>query len=274
MLLLLALTALAPAARARDFVYGVVPETDQLFHRLLADPRQPQTSIRYYRLRGLNMMDVSLGNTWGAARWRAAGTGGNDWFFQFNVSGMGYSRFHVTGGVNEFQTIDFFAEFPLEVRHGPFAAQATPFHESSHLGDDYIRRTSDTGFRYSAEGVRVILSYDLGPYVRVYGGGLGYLHDIPRGQDGAAQYGLELRTAQLDWIKTHECWLYLAQDFQNQGRSDWNLDSNTQLGLRMGVPKVVRDLRFHVDHFDGRSQFGQFTRDHESSWDAGVTFDF
>lgn len=271
---LAALLSLPAAASAQDFVYGVIPETDQLFTRLLADPRAPQTTVKYYRLSGLDMVDAALGNTWGAARYRWAGADGDDWFFQLNVAGMAYSRFHATGGVNEFQTTDFFAEFPLEVRRGRFSAQVLAFHESSHLGDDYIRRTHDTGFRYSVEGVRTALAYDLLPKLKVYVGGMGFVHDVPSGQGGAAQWGFEARSGELGWTKRHECWLYLAQDFQNQGRAGWNLDSTTSLGLRVGEPKVVRDLRFHLDYYDGRSQFGQFFASREAGWSLGVTFDF
>lgn len=267
--------ALLPArAAAQNLTYGVIPETDQLFHRLLADPRQPQTTVRYYRLGGLNLADVALGNTWGMARWHIPGAGGDDWHFQLNVAGMGYSRFKLSGAVNEFQTIDFFLNFPLEVRRGRFSAQVMGFHESSHLGDDYIRRTGSTGFRYSIEGFRTVASYELLPTLRVYGGGTGLFHAIPDDQDGALQYGFEVRSKDLGWLPQHESWVYLAQDFKNYGRSGWNLNSKTDLGLRVGVPKVVRDLRVHVGYFGGRSEYGQFYKNREHYWDTGVTFDF
>jgi len=270
----LAVALLAPSARAQGFVYGVVPETDQLFHRILADPRQPQTTLRYYRLGGLSLADVALGNTWGAARWRVPTAGGEDWIFQFNIAGMGFSRFKLSGFVNEFQTIDFFANLPVEFRRGRFSGQVMLFHESSHLGDDYIRRTRSTGFRYSVEGVRTVLSYDVHPLVRVYGGGTGLMHAVPDDQDGALQYGFELRTKDLGWSKDREAWVYLAQDFKNHSRGGWNLNSKTDLGVRLGVPRVVRALRAHVGYFGGRSEYGQFYKNREHYWDLGVSFDF
>ena len=265
---------LAPAARGQGFEYGVVPETDQLFHRLLADPRQPQTTLRYYRLGGQNLADVGLGNTWGMARWRLPGRGGEDWIFQLNIAGMGFSRFRLSGFVNEFQTIDFFADVPLEFRHGRFSGQVMLFHESSHLGDDYIRRTRSTGFRYSVEGVRSVFSYDPHPQFRVYGGGTGLMHAVPDDQDGALQYGFELRTKDLGWKKDNECWVYLAQDFKNHSRGGWNLNSKTDLGVRLGAKRGVRAMRAHVGYFGGRSEYGQFHKNREHYWDLGVSFDF
>lgn len=271
---LLLVALLAGAARAQDLVYGVIPETDQLFHRLLADPRQPQTTVRFYRLGGENLADVALGNTWGWARWRIPGAGGEDWICQLNVAGMGFSRFRLHSLVNEFQTIDFFLNVPVEVRRGRFSAQVMAFHESSHLGDDYIRRTRDTGFRYSIEGVRTVFSYEVRPDVRVYGGGTGVFHGVPSGQRGALQYGFEVRSPELGLSKRHESWVYLAQDFKNYGRSGWNLNSKTDLGLRVGLPKGARALRVHVGYFGGRSEYGQLHKNREHYWDAGVSFDF
>ncbi|MFH1725964.1 MAG: DUF1207 domain-containing protein [Elusimicrobiota bacterium] len=270
--LALSLLAASGPARAQEFVYGVLPETDQLFRRLLADPRQAQTALRYYRLEGDNLSDVALGNIWGMARWRVGGD--DDWIFQLNVEGMGYSRFQLSGGINEFRTIDFFANLPVEMRYGSFSARVTLFHESSHLGDDYIRRTNDRGFRYSVEGLGVIASYEPHPLVRVYGGGTGLLDAIPRRQEGSAQWGFELRTPDLRWHERHECWLYLAQDFKSLGRVRWNLNSKTNLGFRMGIPKVIRALRMHAGYFGGHSEYGQFFRDKEHYFDLGVSFDF
>lgn len=257
----------------RPVAYGVLPETDEIFRRLLADPRQAGTVARYYRLEGDNVSDVGLGAGWGLARWLPTGEWG-DWVIQLNLEGMGISRFLLSGAVNEFQTIDFYANVPLEVRRGRFSTQFMLFHQSSHLGDDYIRRTNDQGFRYSIEGVRTLVSYEPHPSVRVYGGGMGLFHSIPYRQKGTIQYGFELRTPDLRWLEDHRCWFYLAQDFKNLGRVEWNLNSNTELGFRMGVPKVIRALRLHAGYFEGHSEYGQFFKNKEHYLSIGASFDF
>jgi len=258
-------------ARAGDasFMYGVVPETDQIFTRVLADPRQAQTTARYYRNGGQNLSDTALGSTWGLARWNRG-----DWVWQVNLEGMGYSRFKLSGSVNEFQTIDFFINAPLVVRNGRFSGRVMIFHESSHLGDDYIRRTGSTGFRFSTEGVRVMAAWDLPLNARVYGGGMLLMHSIPKAQQGDLQWGAEIRSQDLGWIPDHQCWVYLAQDFKSRGRNQWNISSNSEIGLRIGAPKVIRAFRVHLGHFDGWSEFGQFHLEREAYWNLGVSFDF
>jgi len=256
-----------------ELSYGVLPESDQLFHRILADPRQAQTTSRYFRSAGENVGDVSLGNVWGMARWYGSG-GFDSWVFQLDLEGMAYSRFLLSGGINEFQTIDFFANVPLLIRRGAFSGQLMLFHQSSHLGDDYIRRTNDKGFRFSIEGVRALVSYEPAALLRIYGGSMRLLHSIPRRQKGNIQYGFEVRTRDLRWRPGHQCWFYLAQDFKNQGRTSWNLNSSTQIGFRMGIPRVARAVRVHGGYFEGYSEFGQFYAKRESHFDFGITFDF
>jgi hypothetical protein len=226
--------------------------------------------LSFYRLGGRNTADVALGNTWGMRRW----TTGGGWTVQWNLEGLGYSRFLVSGGINEFQTIDFFANVPVEVRRGAFSARVTPYHESSHLGDDYFRRTNDKGFRYSVEGVRAVLSYEpWGGLARVYGGGGQLLHAIPSAARESLQGGFELTTPDLHWLE-HPCWGYLAQDVQAKAATAWNADSSTELGLRIGFEEVVRGMRVYARYYSGHSSFAQFSARRESILSLGTGFDF
>lgn len=264
---------LAAPCRAQRMVTQTFPHTGEVFKRLLADPREAQSTLRYYRCDGLNLADVALGRSWGLARWERP-VSESHWVRQLNVEGMAYSRFKLAGGVNEFETIDFFANVPFTFRKDEFSGRAMLFHESSHLGDDYIRRTGSTGFRYSVEGFRLTLSYEPHVYLRLYTGGTALIHTVPRGQAGAVQAGFEVRSPDLGWTPGHECWAYLAQDLQWHGRSWWNMKSKTNFGLRIGVPRIVRAMRVHAGYFAGRSEFGQFYQATEHHWDLGVSFDF
>lgn len=250
---------------------ALFPDSHHLFTRLLADPRQAQTSARYYRLNGRNTADVALGNTWGMQRWSLGRDG--DWKVQWNIEGMGYSRFLLSGSVNEFQTIDFFANLPVEVRRGRTSARFTVFHESSHLGDDYFRRTGDAGSRYSVEGARAQGSFEPWKILRLYAGGSELLHAIPAIGRGTAQAGFELKTPDLRWLPD-PCWVYLAQDVQSKQEVAWNVNSDTELGFRVGFPGALRSMRVHVGYFSGHSVYGQFFSRKESYFNTGASFDF
>jgi hypothetical protein len=247
------------------------PEVGVLFPRLLADPRQAQTMAGYYRLAGVDMADVALGDTWGVRRWYLGQSG--DTAIQFDVEGMGYSQFKLSRGVNEFETIDFFANLPLEIRRGPISGRFTLFHESSHLGDDYIRSTGNTGTRYSVEGIRQVVSLNLGRFLRVYGGGGYLLHRVPNIPGGTLQSGLELVSSDLRRLPPHAR-LYVAEDIQSKEYVSWNVNSNTEAGIRLGYDGVRRQLRLHVGHFEGHSPFGQFRDQRVSCNSVGASFDF
>jgi len=225
-----------------------------------------------YKTGSFDRADISLGNTWGLVRWHSGEE--DDWVFQLNVEGMGFSRFHVTGGVNEFETVDFFLNLPVELRKNLFSARFMLFHQSSHLGDDFIRRTGSTGFRYSIEGVRLTTSFDLHDFVRVYGGGMKILHDVPGSQKGELQWGFEVRGPSFTSVPEHESYIYLGQDFKSRGKNEWNINSNTELGLRVGSPGAVRAFRIHLGYFNGHSQYSQFFLQREAYWNFGISFDF
>jgi hypothetical protein len=270
--LLVALILILVAGRAFGEEKGPpFPEVGVLFPRLVADPRQAQTTAVYYRLAGEDMADVALGDTWGLRRWYFGESG--DTAVQADVEGMGYSQFKLSRGVNEFETIDFFANVPVEIRRGPLSGRFTLFHESSHLGDDYIRSTGNTGSRYSVEGVRQVVSLDLGRFLRVYGGGGYLLHRVPNIPGGSLQGGFELVSADLRVSPPHAR-LYVAQDFQSKEYVGWNVNSNTEAGVRLGYDGVRRQLRLHVGHFQGHSPFGQFRDERVSYNSLGASFDF
>jgi len=252
--------------------YSFFPETDRIFHRLLADPRQVQTSGRYYRQAGDDLADIALGNSWGIVRWEGAGLGG--WKLQWNVEGMAYTRFKLGGGINEFETIDFFGNLPFEARCGIFSGKLVLFHESSHLGDDYIRRTGNLGTRYSIEGLRAFASIEPHPLVRVYGGGGDLLHSVPSDQGGMLQFGIELRTPDFNSSTRYPKHLYLAEDVRWFDRVEYNPTMNTEIGIRIAYSGVIRSLRVHVGDSHGHSDFGQFYSRTENYYNFGISCDF
>lgn len=258
------------AARAEDAKPDVFPRSDVVFRKLLADPREIQLGASYYRLGGVNSADAALGHSWGMARW-ALGRGA--WLLQWDVAAMAYSRFRLSGAVNEFETVDFFANLPVEVRRDWASGRFMLFHQSSHLGDDYIRRTGDAGFRYSVDGLRGQLSVDWREMARAYVGGTYLLHTIPSPDRGAVQAGLEFQSSDYQF-EGYPWKAYLAQDFQSHSNVRWNANSYTVLGIKMHLKTAERGMRLHVGYFTGHSPYGQFYRQREHYADVGISLDF
>jgi len=270
-LLAAALLFPAAAARANSSPYGVFPDTDRVFRELMADPRHVQLGVSYYRFAGRDEADAALGHSWGMARWYVHD---DHVVVQWNVEGMAYSRFILGGGVNEFQTVDFLANLPLMVRDGRFSARLTAFHQSSHLGDDYIRRTGDMGFRYSDEGVDLVASFDAASWARVYAGGAYLLHTVPFPQRRSGQAGFELTSPEFHASAKYPLHVFLAEDLQTHENVRWNVNSRAIAGIDIGFKDVPRRMRVYAGYFTGHSPFGQFYLQKEHYADLGISLLF
>jgi hypothetical protein len=267
--LLLAALSAPSAAESVD----LFPRPNEIFPLLIADPRHIQVAASYYRLAGQNTSDIALGHSWGLTRWRAGSL--QDWLWEADVEGMAYSRFQIGGGVNQFETVDFLLNLPVTVRRGDVAFKGTVFHESSHLGDDYIRRTGDRGFRYSNEGVRLQTSLEPRRWGRLYAGTTYLLHDVPVVRPWTLQGGFEFFSDDLTWA-THRARtrLFVGQDFQSHQDVRWNVDSHTVAGVKLNFREsMTRAVRLQLGYFNGHSPFGQFFARRERYCDVSIAFE-
>lgn len=246
----------------------VFPESEKVFRQLTADPRRVQLGAAYYRLDGKDRADAALGHSWGMTRWRSEDEA---WSWQWNIEAMAYSRFTLSGSLNAFETVDFAGNLPVAARRGVFSARAMLFHESSHLGDDYIRTTGDQGFRYSIDGARLALSAEPLAWLRVYCGATYLLHTIPDPARRVAQAGVELtsRAFGLRHMKA-----FAAQDVQFRENVGYHGSWRAMAGIVIGIDGAPRSMRAFVGRFDGYSPFGQLYRRRERYTDLGLGFHF
>lgn len=251
--------------------YGVFPESEKVFRQPAADPRRIALGASYYRLEGKDRSDLALGHSWGMTRWY---TNADYWTWQWNIEAMAYSRFTLSGELNSFETVDFIANLPVVVRHGGFSARAMLFHESSHLGDDYIRATGDQGIRYSVDGARATGSVEPLEGARLYAGATYLLHTIPDPARWACQAGVELISRAGGPSKIYPMRLFIAQDLQYKEATRYAANSRTLAGVIVGYDGVPRSMRFSVGHFDGLSPFGQLYKRRERYNDVLITFHF
>ncbi len=192
--------------------------------------------VSYYRMSGLDIGDVALGHRWGMDRWKDRW--GNQ--YQWDLEGMAYSRFQLGLGINYLETIDYIANLPLEIRRGPYSGEIMIFHESSHLGDGYIRQTGNLGFNYSVNGVRTVFSRNFAKVLRIYGGGSYLIDVIPASLGrGVLQGGFELKSHDFHVPKIKRpLFVYLAEDVQSHQDVAWNVNSNAVAGIGIGLVRA------------------------------------
>ena len=89
---------------------------------------------------------------------------------QLDVIGSIFAQFDVGTASNDLINADYIIGLPLTFRRNGFSVRAKLYHQSSHLGDEYLLRSEDiVRENLSFESVEVLISQELG-LLRGYGG--------------------------------------------------------------------------------------------------------
>lgn len=253
-----------PAASARGL--EAFPRADELFAPPLAAPKPFQFGVSRYSVNGRSASDLGLGHAWGLLRGRA---GDQLWLWQWDARAMSFSRW-TDGGL---EAVDLLGELPVSVRRGDVSFSGSLFHESSHLGDDYIRRTGRAARRTVATGLRALAALEPWPWLRGYGGFSYLLDTAPTPKRWALQAGLELTSADLGLAADFPVRAYLAEDLQAPERVGFNPNSRLAAGLKIGYRQSQRSVRVQAGYYSGHSYFGQFQADREHFADLSLIFE-
>ncbi len=239
----------------------------ELFRPLIADPRQPQFSIRYQyydtRSDSFNAASVSFGDYFGFAE----GAWGNTGITQLGLQGAVFALFNLDAPSSDLVNADYWIGLPVTYRNGPWSFLARIYHQSSHLGDEFLLGQPETArINLSYEDLEILGSYEW-RHVRLYGGGGYILHSEPDLERGHLQLGLEFRWPRL----FNGLDLLAAVDSQAAEEVDWERSDSFQVGF--GFVRRDRQIRLMLEHFDGHSPNGQFFRERLRYTGLGVYFD-
>ena len=263
----------APIEEPLTFYLGV----GRLFEPLVADPRWPHffASYNYYETSGddslENIASVGFGETISLVRKTFA----NNLRVEGGIQAGVFAIFDVEAESKDLVNADYFVGPYAAFRYGDFSLLTRVYHQSSHLGDEYILRDVNIDrVNLSYEAVDLIASLELPYGFRVYGGG-GYLFD----QDPSdlkpwmTQYGVEFRSPHT--IAGNALRPIFAADFQNREENDWDLDLSLRLGVQVEDPgRFSQRMLWMLEYYDGRSPNGQFYEDRLKYYGLGVHFYF
>jgi len=244
-----------------------------LFRPLIADPRWPHFGVSYRRYlddRQLrNAAAPSFGETFTLWRQRL----GPVTAWEFGVQAGVFSLFDLDADSRDLVNADYFVAVPVSFRHDAFSSLFRIFHQSSHLGDEFLLRTNTERINLSIEGVDLKLSYEFGDLLRLYAGG-GYLfNQEPASLDPwSLQYGAELISP---WPPRDAGWRPIAAvDLQHREENAWSLDFSLRAGIQLDGVLVTRHLQILLEYFKGRSPNGQFYKDKIEYLGLGAHFHF
>jgi hypothetical protein len=266
-----------PAAGPAVLATGMLPE-GHLFKPLLADPRWAHFSAAYRNYVGNNIDGnnngaVSFGETIPFYR---ANFGQSSVQWETGIQAAVFSDFNLGAPSSDLINTDFIASVYGSVRKGEFSAFGRVYHQSSHLGDEFLlRRLTDLErINLSYEGADLRLSYELPYGLRVYGGGGGIFHKEPATiKPWSIQYGVEFRSP---WrIELVSLRPIVAVDIKNHQQNDWNADVSARAGVQLDHFQAFgRKLLFLVEYFHGNSPTGQFFRERVDYLGIGAHYHF
>lgn len=257
---------------------GLLP-AGHLFKPLLADPRWAHFSAAYRNFRndnfdGRNIASVSFGETIPIYR-RNLGQSIAQW--EVGLQGGVFSDFNLGASSSDLVNSDFIASIYSSIRAKQFSAFGRIYHQSSHLGDEFLLRKAGSAFErvnLSYEGVDLRLSYEFPYGVRLYGGGGGLFHKEPSAlKVWMVQYGAEFRSP---WrIGSAPVRPILAADFKNFQENNWSTDISARAGIEFENLQVLgRKLQLLFEYFDGHSSSGQFFKNKVEYIGVGAHYHF
>jgi len=249
-----------------------LPVSD-LFRPLLADPKEPHFYLSYhyyvYQSQSINAAAGGYGEVFGIKRYidRADGSA-----WQMNFGGGIHAQFNLDMPSRALVNADYTIGFPASYRKGPVSMRIALYHQSSHLGDEYMIQTKTNRMEFSYEALNVIWSREWREW-RVYGGGEYMIHKVPSellpwgAQGGIEYYGTNpvLGSGRLVG----------GLDLKIDQEHDWAVNGSLKTGLQYDSSEHNgRYIRVLVEGYKGYSPHGQFYFNRMSYLGIGIALGF
>ena len=251
---------------------------DSIHCPLLADPKEPRTFISLLRgaFRTLDdpsgadttIASVALGDSFGLVRWGGPNAGDG---VQLDVAGGIFAQFDFGAESKDLINADYVVGLPVTFRRSGFSTRVRIYHQSSHLGDEYLLRDERIQREnLSFESIELLVSQEAGPF-RVYVGGERLFRREPETLGaGLVHAGAEVRSG------GGTVRVVSGADVKSSDLHDWSPAVSGRVGLEFvrsgSVGHPPRLVTLMIELYDGPSPYGQFFQDDISH--VGVGFHF
>ncbi len=253
---------LSPARQQIYSFLGLAPDTipfptGDIFWPLLADPKQPEfaVSARRYQVEEqyFTTAAVVYGETFGL--YRRAGERPEDGL-QISLAGGLFAQFDLGTPSFDLVNADYTIGIPITYRNGAHSTRLRLYHQSSHLGDEFLLRVNPERVNLSFEALELIYSHDF-QRLRLYGGGEYMVHRDPGDLEPLSLHGgSEYRGRNVLWNRGR--WL-AAVDIKSWEQHDWTPDISIAIGPEFGSPQPGRRrMRVMLEGYRGYNPHGQF----------------
>jgi len=265
-----------------DEARGFVPlPTGDVFCPLVADPKGVRSFVSYLRETSeaaeTSVGSVGIGDAFPMVRWggRVPGDG-----VQLSLQGSVFAQFDLGTSSYDLLNADFIIGLPITWRRGATSARARLYHQSSHLGDEFLLRDEDPKperENLSFESLELIVSQDVG-LLRLYGGGEYLVNRSPDDLESTVAHGgAELRPGGgVNFGRLGSVRPLVALDVKASREQDWDPSWSVRAGLDVGRPREGAGAggRWSLlfEYYRGPSPYGQFYRNDVTLVGAGMHF--
>jgi hypothetical protein len=260
--------------------YVPLPRGD-VFCPLLADPKGQRSFVSYLHESAddgdMNLASVGISDAFGLLR--VGSKPGNG--FQVSLQGSVFAQFDLDASSYDLINADYLIGLPITMRSGAFSARVRLYHQSSHLGDEFLLREDNPKFvreNISFEAAEMILSLDGGPF-RIYAGGEYLLRREPNDLERyVAHGGLELRPSRrlVRFGSVAGVRFVAAGDFKASQEQDWKPSVSVRTGFEFDRPRNTeppgRRWGLLFEMYTGPSPYGQFFRNDVQQLGVGIHF--
>jgi hypothetical protein len=252
---------------------------DQIFCPLVADPKEARSFVSFLRGtfrslddptgEGTSIASVGLGDSFGLVRWGGPQPGEG---VQLDVVGSIFAQFDLGAPSNDLINADYVIGLPLTFRRRGFSIRAKLYHQSSHLGDEYLLRSEDiVRENLSFESVELLISQEVGPFRGYVGGERIFRREPDTLSDSLFHAGVELRSGRARKVQ-----MLAGADVKTTELHDWSPAFSARVGLEVGRPGPEghpgRLIMLLFELYQGPSPYGQFFQDDISYIGAGIHF--
>ena len=247
--------------------------TGDLFKPLLADPKEPRFYLSYrmldYRSKLYHVAMGGYGEFFGLYR-SINTTGGYSW--QASFGGGIHGQFDLGAPSLDLVNADYTIGFPVSFRKGAESYRIALYHQSSHLGDEFLLHNNVERIELSFEALEVLGSHEW-KTLRTYYGGEYIVHQGPTGLKPVILHG------GLEYSGTEKIVgqgrLAGGWDLKIDQEHDWSINSSLKLGLQFdGTEANGHYIRVLAEGFKGFTPYGQFYNDRTTYVGLGVYLGF
>ncbi len=250
----------------------------QLFYPPMADPREPRTHATYLRLNlpgdSIKIASVGFGDSFGLVRRPGWGEEGA---WQLSISGAVLAQFNLDSSSSDLINADYIIGFPLSYRNDRWSARVRLYHQSSHLGDEFLLIPQ----RPELKATRINLSFETIELLGAWEGrgfqftaGPSYIlrtdSDLQR---SSVRAGIDYQSREPVFKPTIR--LFASVLGHAWEETAWSPDYNIKAGVNLRSPYAEkRAIQVFGEYFHGNLPFGQFYKLRAEYYGAGINVSF